>query len=239
MCPRIFLDRDGVRYRPMPLRERFRWWLISHAGRVLMSFWMKSCRWTILGEDGYRAIRRAGRPVIFLMWHGKIFAAPYFFRRRNCMPLVSPSRDGEYIARLMDGWGYKIIRGSGSHPMKTAWLEMTRELSSGGELMIVPDGPKGPDRKFKVGAVKLAAETGAALVPWSVTARPKKVFRSWDRFEMFYPFAGVAAVYGTPVEVAGDLTAEGFEAERRRLEDIMVAFDAEVDRIFDNSAENE
>jgi len=102
--------------------------------------------------------------------------------------------------------------------------------------MIVPDGPKGPDRKFKAGAVKLASETGAALVPWSVTAKPKKVLSSWDRFEMFYPFARVAAVYGTPVEVPPGLTTEGLEAERRRLEDIFVAFDAEVDRLFEAKA---
>jgi len=222
----------------MTFKDRLRYELVSHAGRLVLGAWLKSCRWTILGEESYRALRRAGRPVIFLMWHGKIFTAPYFFRKRNCVPLVSPSRDGEYIARIMDGWGYKIIRGSGSHPMKTAWLEMKKELLAGGEVMIVPDGPKGPDRIFKPGAVKLASETGAALVPWSVTAKPKKVLSSWDRFEMFYPFARVAAVYGTPVEVPRGLTLEGLEAERRRLEEFFVAFDAEVDRLYEKKADS-
>jgi lysophospholipid acyltransferase (LPLAT)-like uncharacterized protein len=217
----------------MTFQDRLRYGFVSRAGRWVMFLWMKSCRWMIVGEEGYRALRRARRPVIFLMWHGKIFTAPYYFRRRNRMPLVSPSRDGEYIARVMDGWGYKIIRGSGSHPMKSAWLEMKRELEAGGEVMIVPDGPKGPDRKFKLGAVKLAAETGAALVPWSVTAKPKKVFSSWDRFEMFYPFARVAAVYGPPVDIPPDLTPEGLEAARRKMEDLYVAFDAEVDAYFE------
>jgi hypothetical protein len=217
----------------MSLEDRFRWWLVSHSGRVLLGVWMKLCRWKVEGEEAYRSLRRARRPVIILVWHGKIFTVPFFFRRRDIMPLVSPSRDGEFVARVMDGWGYKVIRGSGSHPMKAAWLEMKRELAEGGEVIIVPDGPKGPDRKFKMGAIKLAAETGAALVPWSFTAKRKKILRSWDRFEMFYPLTTVAAVYGPPFEVPKGLPAEAFEAERRRAEDILVAFDATVDRKFE------
>jgi lysophospholipid acyltransferase (LPLAT)-like uncharacterized protein len=217
----------------MPFRDKIRARFLSHAGRILIGLWMKSCQWSVRGEEAYLALRRAGRPVIFLVWHGKIFTVPYFFRRRRIMPLVSPSRDGEFVARIMDGWGYKIIRGSGSHPMKTAWVEMKRELSEGGEIIIVPDGPKGPDRKFKLGAVKLAAETGAALVPWSFTAKRKKILGSWDRFEMFYPLTKVVAVYGPPFEVPRDLSAEAFAEERERVERIMVDFDAEVDRWFE------
>lgn len=217
----------------MTLKERARRRLLSHGGRAVIGLWMRLCRWSVRGEEAYSALRRTGRPVILLVWHGKIFTVPFFFRKRNIMPLVSPSRDGEFVARLMDGWGYKVIRGSGSHPMKTAWIEIKRELAAGGEVIIVPDGPKGPDRKFKLGGIKLAAETGAALVPWSFRAKRRKNLRSWDRFEMFYPLTRVAAVFGTPFEVPRDLPAEALEEHRRRAEEIMVAFDAEVDRLFE------
>jgi hypothetical protein len=216
----------------MTFKERFRLWLIRRPGKVLIWLWMKSCRWTVTGEGPIRELRRAGRPVVLLVWHGKIFVVPYFFRRRGIMPLVSPSQDGELVATLMDGWGYKILRGSGSHPMKTAWLEMKKELTAGGEVIIVPDGPKGPDRKFKLGGIKLATETGAVLVPFSFTARRKKVLRSWDRFVMFYPFARVTAAYGEPVEIRPGLTGEELESERLRLESLFNAFDASVDRTF-------
>jgi len=211
----------------------FRLWLIKYPGKILIGLWMKLCRWTIEGDGPYRALREAGRPVVLLIWHGKIFVVPYFFRKRGILALVSPSKDGENVARLMDGWGYKLIRGSGSHPMKTAWIEMIKELRAGGEVMIIPDGPKGPDRKFKLGAIKLAAETGAALVPFSFSARRKKILRSWDRFEMFFPFTKIAAVYGEPIEVPPDLPADRQEEERLRAEKIMLAFDAEVDRCFE------
>jgi lysophospholipid acyltransferase (LPLAT)-like uncharacterized protein len=188
---------------------------------------------TVIGEDEYLKLRREGKAVVFLVWHAKILIVPYFFRRRHIMPLVSPSTDGEIAARIMDRWGYKILRGSGTHFMKSAWLEMKRELESGGEVIIVPDGPRGPDRKLKMGCIKLASETGAALVPFSFSASKGKNLNSWDRFLIFYPFSRIAAVYGTPIEIPAGLTLEEMEKERERVEQIMVEFDRDTDRHFE------
>jgi len=219
--------------RPMTFKERLRGLIIDALGKPIIWLWTKSCRLTIVGESGYRALRDTGRPVVHLIWHGKIFIVPYFFRKRNIMPLVSPSRDGEIAARIMDGWGYKLLRGSGTHFMKNAWLDMKKELQSGGEVIIVPDGPRGPDRKLKLGGVKLAAETGAALVPFSFSTSKKKVLHSWDRFLIFTPFSRVVAVYGRPIDIPQGLNAEGMESERRRVERLMIDFDEETDRFFD------
>ncbi|MDP2914546.1 MAG: lysophospholipid acyltransferase family protein [Candidatus Aminicenantes bacterium] len=219
----------------MAFKERLRGLIIDALGKPIIWLWMKSTSLTIAGEEGYQALRKAGRPVIHLIWHGKIFIVPYFFRKRNIMPLVSPSRDGEIAARIMDGWGYKLLRGSGTHFMKNAWLDMKKELLGGGEVIIVPDGPRGPDRKLKLGCIKLATETGAALVPFSFSTSKKKTLRSWDRFLIFTPFSKVAAVYGPPIEIPPGLAAEGMEGERRRVERIMIDFDRDVDDYFDKS----
>jgi lysophospholipid acyltransferase (LPLAT)-like uncharacterized protein len=219
--------------RPMTFKERLRGLIIDALGKPIIWLWTKSCRLTIVGESEYRALRDTGRPVVHLIWHGKIFIVPYFFRKRNIMPLVSPSRDGEIAARIMDGWGYKLLRGSGTHFMKNAWLDMKKELQSGGEVIIVPDGPRGPDRKLKLGGIKLAAETGAALVPFSFSTSKKKILHSWDRFLIFTPFSRVVAVYGRPIEIPQGLNAEGMESERRRVERLMIDLDEETDRFFD------
>jgi lysophospholipid acyltransferase (LPLAT)-like uncharacterized protein len=129
----------------------------------------------------------------------------------------------------MDGWGYKIVRGSGTHFVRNAWLEMKRELEAGGEVIIVPDGPCGPDRTFKLGGIKLAMETGAVLVPWSFTATRKKILRSWDRFLMPLPFGRITAAYGAPVEIARNLSAEEMERERARVEARLREFDERID----------
>lgn len=216
----------------MTFRERLRWRFVGTFGKAILWLWSKSTRMKIVGDADYRALRKAKKPVIFLVWHGKIFIVPYFFRRRGIMPLISPSRDGEIPARIMDGWGYKILRGSGSHVVKEAWLEMKKELQSGGEVIIVPDGPRGPDRKLKLGCIKLAAEMGAALVPFSFSTTRKKVLKSWDRFLMFYPFSKVVAVYGKPLEIRSGLADEEMETERQRIETLMVEFDRNVDDFF-------
>jgi lysophospholipid acyltransferase (LPLAT)-like uncharacterized protein len=216
----------------MSFRKKIEQAAIDRIGRPLVAFWMKTLRLDIEGESAYRALRRSGRPVVIMVWHGKIFSPPYIFRRRGIMPLVSPSQDGELIARLIDDWGYKIIRGSGSHVMKRAWVYLKRELQAGGEVLIVSDGPTGPDRALKMGGIKLASETGAVLIPYTFASARKKTFRSWDRFEIPLPFTKALAVYGDPIEIAPGLDAAGLERERVRVEKILVEFDRAVDARF-------
>ena len=170
--------------------------------------------------------------MIFLVWHGRIFIVPYFFRKRNIMPLISPSEDGEIPAQIMARWGYKILRGSGSHSMVKAWNEMKKELLKGGEVIIVPDGPKGPNRVFKMGVIKLAHQTGAMLVPFSFSTSRKKILNSWDKFLFSKPLARVVAIYGDPIFISSHLSEEELDRERQRIEKILVDLDEEADRYF-------
>jgi lysophospholipid acyltransferase (LPLAT)-like uncharacterized protein len=214
---------------PMPFRKKLEQKALDVLGRPLMSVWMRTLRLRIEGEAAYRALRAAGRPVVILVWHGKIFSAPWMFRKRGIMPLVSPSQDGELIVRLIDNWGYKVIRGSGSHSVKRAWVVMMNELRAGGEVLIVPDGPRGPDRELKLGAVKLGADTGALLVPYTLAAARKKTVQSWDRFEIPGLFSRAAALFGEPIEIPAGIGGEALEAERMRVETILRELDAKAD----------
>lgn len=171
--------------------------------------------------------------MIFLVWHGRIFLVPYFFRRREIVPLVSPSEDGEIAARIMDKWGYLIIRGSSSHAIIKAWNQMKRELQKGGEVIIVPDGPRGPNRKIKLGGLKLAQESGAYLVPFTFSTSRKKILRSWDNFLMFYPFSKVVAIYGRPFLLDPTLKEDELERERQKIESLMIQLDERADRYYD------
>jgi hypothetical protein len=110
---------------------------------------------------------------------------------------------------------------------------MKRELQHGGELIIIPDGPKGPDRVLKPGCLRLAQETGAFLVPFSFSASRKKFLGSWDHFLLLYPFSRIVAVFGQPIAVAASLDEEGFEKERRKLENLLSDLDAAADRYFE------
>ena len=221
--------------KPMSLRKNIRWWLVGYLGKCLFWLWSKSVRLTVLGEETYRALRKQGKAVVFLVWHGRIYIVPYFFRKRNIMPLVSPSEDGEIPAQIMARWGYKILRGSGSHAVIRAWNVMKQELQEGGEVIIVPDGPKGPGYTMKMGGIKLAHETGACLVPFSFSASRKNILSSWDRFLIAKPFSRVIAIYGDPITIDPSLDAEGLEKERERIEHILNDLDTRADSHFSSS----
>ena len=201
-------------------------------GRFILGLWVKSARMTVRGEESYLELRREKKPVVLLVWHGRIFPVPYLFRFRGSMPLISPSQDGEVLVQIISRWGFKVMRGSSSHPIKDAWNAMISELRQGGEVIIVPDGPKGPDRRLKLGGVKLAQETGAYLVPFSFSASRPKVFNTWDSFMVFKPFSKVLALYGRPFQVYPDLKGEELELERKRIETLMNELDAEADAHF-------
>jgi lysophospholipid acyltransferase (LPLAT)-like uncharacterized protein len=213
--------------------RKLRWNLIGILGKWILWIWIKSTRITVLGESRYNELRRQRRPVIILIWHGKIFLAPYFFRKREIMPLISPSDDGEIIAQIVSRWGYKVLRGSSSHSIIRAWSEMRQELKSGGQVIIVPDGPRGPNREMKPGALKLARDTGAYLIPFTFSSSKKKILRSWDNFMIPTPFSRVVVTFGEPLSIEKGLTEKDLERERLRLESLFVLFDNEADRYFD------
>ena len=216
----------------MSILKNIRWKIIGTFGRAILWLWAKSTRMTVLGEEDYLKLRSEQKPVVLLVWHSRILIVPFFFRRRGIMPLISPSKDGEIAASIMSGWGYKILRGSGSHPIIKIWNEMKKELKRGGELLIVPDGPRGPNRKMKAGGIKLAHETGAYLVLFSFSTSKKKYLNSWDNFLMFYPFSKGIAIYGKPIRLDSNMEIDELEKERQRIEHLLVELDNKADHYY-------
>jgi hypothetical protein len=217
---------------PMSFFRKLRWSLIGILGKLALWLWAKSTRMKIIGEERYKELRNKGKGVIFLVWHGRIFIVPYFFRKRGIMPLISPSKDGEFPAQIMSRWGYRNIRGSSSHAVIRVWNKMKNELKKGGEVIIVPDGPRGPDREMKLGGIKLAQETGAVLVPFTFSTSRKKFLKSWDKFLIFYPFTKVVAVYGPPMNVDPSVKDDALEKERQKIERILIELDEKADRFY-------
>ncbi len=216
----------------MSIFRKLRWSLIGILGKFALWLWAKSARIKIIGEERYKELRDSGKAVVFLVWHGRIFIVPYFFRKRGIMPLISPSQDGEIPAQIMSRWGYRNIRGSSSHAVIRVWNRMKNELKKGGEVIIVPDGPRGPDREMKLGGIKLAQETGAVLVPFTFSTSRKKFLKSWDKFLIFYPFSKVVAVYGSPMNVDPALKDDGLEKERQKIERVLTELDEKADRFY-------
>lgn len=218
---------------PMSLAQKIRWFMIGTLGRWILFLLAKTTRRIVQGEKTYLELRQQGQPVIVIIWHGRILYSAYFFRNQGGMPLISPSRDGELATQILDKWGYKILRGSSSHSVVGPWKEMKMEMERGGEIYMIPDGPKGPNRKLKMGSLKLAQETGAPLVPFTFSSSRKKFLRSWDRFLVFYPFSKVLTLFGEPIHIDPELWGDDLETARKRVEQTLIDLDDAADRFFD------
>lgn len=151
---------------------------------------------------------------MLLCWHDALLPVMWHHRNRGIAAVVSEARDGQYLAAFAASLGYGLIRGSSTRGGRRALRAAIRALQQGTPVGITPDGPRGPRRIAKPGAVTAAARTGAVVLPVHAEARPAWRARSWDRFLVPAPFAKVRVAYGEPFEVAAGGVAE--EAARMR-----------------------
>ena len=99
-------------------------------------------------------------------WHGRILPATFYFRNRGIVVITSENFDGEWIARIIERFGYGTARGSTSRGAKRAMLQLVRDMRRGKAAGFTVDGPRGPARIVQPGAVWLAEcdrQSGAAV----------------------------------------------------------------------------
>ena len=111
-----------------------------------------------------------------------------------------------------------------------SWRWLGRSATRGRDILIVPDGPRGPRHVAQGGAVMLAKVTGIPMVPVAFAASAKSVLRSWDAFIVPHPFARAAVLFGEPIPVPRDADPDALEAKRRELETALMDMSAAADR---------
>ena len=192
--------------------------LISIAGYRLIQLLGSTLRWKTEGLEHFDAIVRGGRQPIMAFWHGRILPATYYFRRRGIVVITSENFDGEWIAGIIERFGYGTARGSTSRGGRRALLQLTRELDAGRPAGFTIDGPRGPARVAQPGAVWLAKATGHPVLPFHLEADRHWTLNSWDRTQIPKPFSTVAIAMGEPFHVPADADENGIEVARLELE---------------------
>ena len=201
------------------LQARF----ISIAGYRLISVLGATLRWRTEGLEHYDAIVASGRQPVMAFWHGRILPATYYFRRRGIVVITSENFDGEWIAGIIERFGYGTARGSTSRGARKALLQLTRDMAAGKPAGFTLDGPRGPVNIAQPGAVWLAKATGNPVLPFHLEASRHWTLGSWDRTQIPKPFATVALVVGEPFSVPADANESQIEAARRSLEERLAA----------------
>jgi lysophospholipid acyltransferase (LPLAT)-like uncharacterized protein len=191
---------------------------ITGIGGRLLDGLLRTVRFETGGASNYQREWDAGRPVIFTLWHGRLLPLSWFHRAWNLVTLISASSDGEYIARVVQRWGYDVVRGSSSRGGGRALRELIGQLRAGRSVAVTPDGPRGPRERLKPGVLVAAQLTGLALLPVSAGADHAWWFEGWDRFMVPRPFARVRILYGEPVFVPRDADAGQLDEITRTVE---------------------
>jgi lysophospholipid acyltransferase (LPLAT)-like uncharacterized protein len=196
---------------------------ISTLGVPLIAALGSSLTWKVEGLE-HLHFDGDGRRPIMAFFHGRVLTATYFFRDRGIVVMISENFDGEWIARIIERFGYGTARGSTSHGGRKAILRLVRDMAAGKPAGFTVDGPRGPARVAQPGAVWLAKATGNPVLPFHLEASSHWSLRSWDRTQIPKPFSTVALVVGEPMPVPRDAGDEQLEAARvdleRRLRDL-------------------
>ena len=198
---------------------------IAGIGYPIINALGHTLRWRVDGLHHLDTIAAAGRQPIMAFWHGRILPATYYFRGRGIVVITSENFDGEWIAGIIERFGYGTARGSTSRGGRRALLQLTRDMAAGKPAGFTLDGPRGPARIAQPGAVWLAKSTGNPVLPFHLEARRHWSLNSWDRTQIPKPFATVSIAMGKPFVVPADANDAAIEASRRKLEADLTALE--------------
>lgn len=126
------------------------------------------------GEEPVCKLYREGKSVIFAFWHGRQLMMPLAYRGKLAYILISQHRDGELIDRVISRFGFRSVRGSTTRGGNAALRQLIRYGRTGADLVITPDGPRGPQGTVQEGVIHLAKMTGLPIVPVTVAYSKKK-----------------------------------------------------------------
>ena len=198
---------------------------IAGIGYPVISLLGQTLRWRVEGLGHLEAIDAGGQRAVMGFWHGRILPATYYFRRRGIVVITSQNFDGEWIARIIERFGYGTARGSTSRGAERALIQLTRAMAAGHPAGFTLDGPRGPARRAQPGAVWLAKVTGNPVLPFHLEADRYWTMRSWDRTQIPKPFSRVALAVGAPIQVPPEADAAVVESKRAELERALAALE--------------
>lgn len=184
--------------------------------------------WRIVphGEHHWTTLRESRRPFVFLLWHEVLLPLLWQHRAQQIGIVVSEAKEGRYLAAFAERIGYRLLPGSSTRGGARALLGAIRLLEQGVPVAFTPDGPRGPRRELKIGALRAAQRAGTPVLPLHARARPAAHLRSWDRFVIPVPFSRVDVAYGAPFGVGEG--PEGLAAGLSRASDALNALEREL-----------
>jgi len=203
--------------RKFTLKEKSILLLIKSLGIPAVRALYKSCKVNTEGSGTVSELMDKKESFICVFWHQRLFLVTGYFRDTGGSPLVSMSREGEYITTALKRLGYNPVRGSTSRRSYESFRELFAVLDKGTQIGITPDGPRGPARCVQDGVLYLAKFSGRPIIPVGASAGKYWIFNSWDRFIVPKPASSVFLRFGEPMYINKDAGKDEIESKRDEL----------------------
>lgn len=168
----------------------------------------KSLKIEKINQEVIDELHQRNQNYVLAFWHSTMLLPWYVHKDQNFAALTSLSKDGDLLARQLKSWNYKVVRGSSSKGGDIALGIMIDLAKNKYSIAITPDGPRGPVRQFKAGAVVTAKKSGIPVVLAGVGFSKKTKLKSWDSFEVPKFFSRAKIVYSEPIFVNSKLSYE-------------------------------
>lgn len=209
--------------------------VLARAAGAYLGHALRTTRWTLHGADNLAPFV-AGKPAVIAFWHEMLPVACAVWLRAQreriaagrpggrVSALVSRHNDGRLIGEVLRGFNCDLIHGSSSKRGRDrggqdAIRSLGAVLAAGGQVVITPDGPRGPRRQAAPGVAQLAALVGVPVVPIAAASTRARRLPTWDRMVMPLPWGHGALVCGPPL----DVDAEGADAALPGIEAALTA----------------
>lgn len=226
----MFLKKDNEAHG-------LKWWLVGWAGKLLIDFLFLFSRVHIIGYEPIAELIKSRR-LIFTCWHSRLLLLNYHHKKMGASILVSNSADGEIVAQVIQRQGHSAIRGSTGKGGLRALIQQSKDIRMNQRPGVVtPDGPQGPRHKVQQGIILLAQKTEVPILPITYSSRRRKVFGSWDRFILPFPWSEGIIIYGHPVHVPTDAGPNELNECTTALETELNRITSEADQFFGHKFE--
>jgi len=143
---------------------------------------------------------------LIAFWHGDLLMQPFNYKKlkpkSKVSGMVSEHKDGEALTRTVEYLGIHAIRGSSSRSAAKVLMRAIKEIKSGDDIAITPDGPRGPRHSVADGIVAISKKTNAKILVFNCKPTKYWQFNSWDKFILPKPFGTLEYFIQEPLDIS-------------------------------------
>ncbi len=193
--------------------------LIAWAGYWLVRSLGPTLRFEVMGGHHAESHYALGQRCIWSFWHRSIFSIIWWARHRGIVVMNSTNFDGQWTRRVIERLGYGTAQGSSTRGGLRGLAVMARRLEQGLDVAFTIDGPRGPRYVAKPGPVLLARRTGFPVMVFHVGLESAYTFaRTWDLFQIPYPFSRAVIAFAPPIYVSPDADREDIAQKHAEMQ---------------------